>query len=83
MVTQIGGKGRIIAYDLLPMDPIVGVDFLQGDFRDELCLKRYWIALATAKSGCHVGYGKIWRNTGSGYPRAMSGGTSVRNVVMY
>lgn len=23
----------------LPMDPIVGVDFLQGDFRDELVLK--------------------------------------------
>ncbi|VDY37782.1 cell division protein [Salmonella enterica subsp. enterica serovar Daytona] len=39
MVTQIGGKGRIIACDLLPMDPIVGVDFLQGDFRDELVMK--------------------------------------------
>lgn len=39
VVTQIGGKGRIIAYDLLPMDPIVGVDFLQGDFRDELVMK--------------------------------------------
>ncbi|MNO96208.1 Ribosomal RNA large subunit methyltransferase E [compost metagenome] len=38
-VTQIGGTGRIIACDLLPMDPIVGVDFLQGDFRDELVLK--------------------------------------------
>ncbi|VTN12009.1 Ribosomal RNA large subunit methyltransferase E [Raoultella terrigena] len=32
-------SGRIIACDLLPMDPIVGVDFLQGDFRDELVLK--------------------------------------------
>ena len=39
VVTQIGGKGRIIACDLLPMDPIVGVDFLQGDFRDELVMK--------------------------------------------
>ncbi|MDU0909806.1 MAG: 23S rRNA (uridine(2552)-2'-O)-methyltransferase RlmE [Klebsiella pneumoniae] len=38
-VTQIGNSGRIIACDLLPMDPIVGVDFLQGDFRDELVLK--------------------------------------------
>lgn len=35
----IGQKGRIIACDLLPMDPIVGVDFLQGDFRDEEVLK--------------------------------------------
>ncbi|MDU6085303.1 MAG: 23S rRNA (uridine(2552)-2'-O)-methyltransferase RlmE [Klebsiella pneumoniae] len=34
-----GNSGRIIACDLLPMDPIVGVDFLQGDFRDELVLK--------------------------------------------
>ncbi|QIQ20706.1 23S rRNA (uridine(2552)-2'-O)-methyltransferase RlmE [Zophobihabitans entericus] len=34
----IGQKGRIIACDLLPMDPIVGVDFLQGDFRDEQVL---------------------------------------------
>ncbi len=39
VATQIGNKGRIIACDLLPMDPIVGVDFLQGDFRDELVLK--------------------------------------------
>lgn len=37
--SQIGNKGRIIACDLLPMDPIVGVDFLQGDFRDEVVLK--------------------------------------------
>ena len=39
VVTQIGGKGRIIASRSLPMDPIVGVDFLQGDFRDELVMK--------------------------------------------
>ncbi|MGL9734866.1 MAG: 23S rRNA (uridine(2552)-2'-O)-methyltransferase RlmE [Symbiopectobacterium sp.] len=38
VVTQIGNAGRIIACDILPMDPIVGVDFLQGDFRDELML---------------------------------------------
>ncbi len=39
VVQQLGNKGGIIACDLLPMDPIVGVDFLQGDFRDELVLK--------------------------------------------
>lgn len=39
VVTQIGDTGRVIACDLLPMDPIVGVDFLQGDFRDEMVLK--------------------------------------------
>lgn len=35
VVQQIGNKGRVIACDILPMDPIVGVDFLQGDFREE------------------------------------------------
>lgn len=35
VASQIGGKGRIVACDILEMDPIVGVDFLQGDFRDK------------------------------------------------
>lgn len=39
VATQIGGRGRIIACDILPMDPMVGVDFLQGDFRDSLVLQ--------------------------------------------
>ncbi|MEX6312506.1 23S rRNA (uridine(2552)-2'-O)-methyltransferase RlmE [Providencia manganoxydans] len=38
VVSQIGQNGRVIACDILPMDPIVGVDFLQGDFRDEAVL---------------------------------------------
>mgnify|MGYP001821918461 CR=1 FL=1 len=29
------GKGRIIALDLLPMDPLDGVEFLQGDFMED------------------------------------------------
>ena len=28
-------QGRIIAMDILPMDPIDGVNFLQGDFREQ------------------------------------------------
>ena len=28
------GRGRIIAMDILPMDPLAGVEFLQGDFRE-------------------------------------------------
>ena len=31
----VSPKGRIIAVDLLDMDPIAGVAFIQGDFRDE------------------------------------------------
>ena len=33
------GNGRIIAMDLLPMDPIPRVDFIQGDFREEAPLR--------------------------------------------
>jgi 23S rRNA (uridine2552-2'-O)-methyltransferase len=33
-------NGRIVAIDLLPMEPVDGVAFLQGDFRDEAVLER-------------------------------------------
>ena len=33
-------NGRIIALDLLPMQPIEGVEFLQGDFREEDVLQQ-------------------------------------------
>ncbi len=35
---QVGDKGTVIACDILPMDSIAGVDFLQGDFREESVL---------------------------------------------
>ncbi|MEJ2591763.1 MAG: 23S rRNA (uridine(2552)-2'-O)-methyltransferase RlmE [Candidatus Thiodiazotropha sp.] len=31
----VGDKGQVIALDILPMDPIAGVDIIQGDFREE------------------------------------------------
>jgi len=34
----VGGKGQVIACDILPMDSIAGVAFLQGDFREETVL---------------------------------------------
>ena len=30
---QLGDKGRIVALDILPMESLPGVEFLQGDFR--------------------------------------------------
>ncbi|MCU7936290.1 MAG: 23S rRNA (uridine(2552)-2'-O)-methyltransferase RlmE [Candidatus Thiodiazotropha sp. (ex Dulcina madagascariensis)] len=30
----VGEKGQVVALDILPMDPIAGVDFIQGDFRE-------------------------------------------------
>ena len=34
-VDLVGDKGQVIACDILPMDSIAGVDFLQGDFREQ------------------------------------------------
>jgi len=31
----VGDKGRVIASDILPMDSLAGVDFIQGDFTEE------------------------------------------------
>lgn len=31
----VGEKGRVIASDILPMDPLDNVDFIQGDFTDD------------------------------------------------
>ena len=45
----IGGKGRVIACDILDMNPIVGVDFLQGDFRDENVLNALLERVGEAK----------------------------------
>ena len=32
---KVGDNGRVIASDILPMDPIAGVDFVQGDFTED------------------------------------------------
>ena len=36
---SVGTSGRVIACDILPMDSIAGVDFLQGDFREDKVLE--------------------------------------------
>ncbi len=38
-VQRLKGQGRIIALDILDMQPIKGVQFIQGDFREESVLK--------------------------------------------
>jgi 23S rRNA (uridine2552-2'-O)-methyltransferase len=32
---QVGRKGRVVATDILPMGELAGVEFIQGDFREE------------------------------------------------
>ena len=44
-VQRLKGQGRIIALDILDMQPIAHVEFIQGDFREEAVLKRLEIAL--------------------------------------
>ncbi|NVK22525.1 MAG: 23S rRNA (uridine(2552)-2'-O)-methyltransferase RlmE [Kangiellaceae bacterium] len=37
---KIGDKGSIFALDILPMDPLPDVEFIQGDFREEAVLEQ-------------------------------------------
>jgi 23S rRNA (uridine2552-2'-O)-methyltransferase len=37
---KVGGKGKIIASDILPMDYLDGVEFIQGDFREDQVLDK-------------------------------------------
>jgi 23S rRNA (uridine2552-2'-O)-methyltransferase len=45
----VGEKGRVLATDILPMDSIKNVDFIQGDFTDEAVFNRILEALNGAK----------------------------------
>jgi 23S rRNA (uridine2552-2'-O)-methyltransferase len=37
---KVGRSGKVIALDLLPLDPLAGVDFIQGDFREDAVLRQ-------------------------------------------
>ncbi len=37
----VGDNGKVFALDLLPMDAIAGVDFIQGDFREDEVLDAF------------------------------------------
>ena len=45
----LGERGRVIAMDVLPMDPLPGVEFLLGDFREQEVLDRLEQVLAGAR----------------------------------
>ncbi len=44
----IGKKNKLIALDMLPMDTLDGVDFIQGDFREEAVLDQLHAVLEGA-----------------------------------
>lgn len=43
---RLAGQSRVLAMDILPMEPLPGVDFIQGDFRDDAVLAELEAALA-------------------------------------
>jgi 23S rRNA (uridine2552-2'-O)-methyltransferase len=47
---SLKNHGRIIALDILPMDPLAGVEFLQGDFQDEVIMTQLMHRLGASRA---------------------------------
>jgi 23S rRNA (uridine2552-2'-O)-methyltransferase len=45
----VGERGRVLATDILPMDPLVNVDFIQGDFTEDVIVQQVLDWLGSAK----------------------------------
>jgi 23S rRNA (uridine2552-2'-O)-methyltransferase len=45
---RVGPSGRVLATDLLPMEPLEGVEFLQGDFREDAVFQQLKNSLGAA-----------------------------------
>jgi 23S rRNA (uridine2552-2'-O)-methyltransferase len=45
---QVGARGRVLATDLLPMDELPGVEFVQGDLREQAVIEALRGALGPA-----------------------------------
>lgn len=48
-VKRCGAKGKVLALDILPMEPVAGVDFLHGDFTEDTVLEDLESRLEGAK----------------------------------
>lgn len=44
-LTRVGADGRVFALDILPMEPLPGVAFIEGDFRDDAVMQALLDAL--------------------------------------
>jgi len=49
-VAKLGARGRVVAVDILPMEPLPGVHFIQGDFREQEVLDALLLALGRSKA---------------------------------
>ena len=45
----VGGRGRVLATDILPMDALLNVDFMQGDFTEDAIIQQVLDWLGGAK----------------------------------
>ncbi|MDH3316448.1 MAG: RlmE family RNA methyltransferase [Gammaproteobacteria bacterium] len=48
--SRIGDNGRVLAVDLLPLAPLAGVEFIQGDFLDDSVANRLRSLLGAARA---------------------------------
>jgi 23S rRNA (uridine2552-2'-O)-methyltransferase len=49
-VAKLGARGRVVAVDILPIEPLPGVHFIQGDFREQEVLDVLLLALGGSKA---------------------------------
>lgn len=49
--SKVGDSGKVIALDLLPLQPLARVQFIQGDFREDSVLAQLELLLAGQKIG--------------------------------
>lgn len=47
---RVGDRGKVLASDILPMDAIAGVEFIQGDFTEEAVLEQLLASLGENKA---------------------------------
>lgn len=68
----VGPRGQVIASDLLAMDSLPGVTFIQGDFREQAVLERILAALGEARADLVISdMAPNMSGTSADQPRAM------------
>ncbi|MCC2638357.1 MAG: rRNA ((2552)-2-O)-methyltransferase RlmE [Moraxellaceae bacterium] len=68
----VGDHGRVVASDILPMDGVAGVTFIQGDFREQEIFDRILAALGDAPADLVISdMAPNMSGTGADQPRAM------------
>lgn len=68
----VGPRGRVVASDILPMDGLPGVNFIQGDFREQAVFDQILAALGDERADLVISdMAPNMSGTGADQPRAM------------